>query len=319
MICVQNLVKRYGATVALDGISFSVERGEVVGLLGPNGAGKSTAMNILTGCLSAGSGTVTVDGIDIREDPLAVKRKIGYLPEQPPVYGEMTVWEYLSFVHELKGSRFDKAPHLREIMALVKLTDVKDRLVGNLSKGYRQRVGIAQALIGDPDLVILDEPTVGLDPKQIIEVRSLIRTLAQRHTVVLSTHILSEVQAVCSRVIIMDRGRVVADEAIDSLSRLVEDSVAYRATVVGTPKDVERMLAAVDGIRTVTPTGERDADGWVYLLEGKSGADFRKSLFYAAAKEGKPLLSLAPVGGDLESVFLRLTEEKLSQRKGEKA
>ena len=202
MIKVQNLVKRYGSNYALNDVSFEIGEGEIVGLLGPNGAGKSTAMNILTGYLSSTSGEVYINGVNILDDPIEAKKNIGFLPEQPPLYPEMTVIEYLNFVYEL-----DREPHIEEIIAVTKLSEVRDRLIRNLSKGNKQRVGIAQALIGDPKVVVFDEPTVGLDPKQIIAVRNLLRTLARRHTVVLSTHILAEVQAVCERVIIINRAR----------------------------------------------------------------------------------------------------------------
>ena len=211
MIEFQNVVKRYGAHFALDDVSFKIEQGEIVGLLGPNGAGKSTAMNILTGYLAASEGRVLVDGVDAAGAPIDVRRKIGYLPEQPPLYPEMTVYEYLSFVYSLKGCTLNKKKHLEEIMRLTQITDVRSRLISHLSKGYRQRVGIAEALVGDPPILIFDEPTVGLDPKQIIEIRSLLRALSKRHTVLLSTHILSEVQAVCRRVIVINRGKIVAN------------------------------------------------------------------------------------------------------------
>ena len=212
MVKVENLVKRYGTNYALNDVSFEIGEGEIVGLLGPNGAGKSTAMNIITGYLSSTSGEVYIDGINMLEDPIKAKKLIGFLPEQPPVYPEMTVMEYLNFVYDLKGCEIDREAHLDEIIQVTKINEVKNRLIKNLSKGNKQRVGIAQALIGDPKVVIFDEPTVGLDPKQIIAVRNLLRTLAKRHTVILSTHILAEVQAVCERVIIINKGKIIADE-----------------------------------------------------------------------------------------------------------
>ena len=205
MIRAENLVKRYGSNYALNDVSFEIGEGEIVGLLGPNGAGKSTAMNILTGYLSTTSGAAYINGINILEEPIKAKRLIGFLPEQPPIYPDMTVIEYLKFVYQLKKCEIERDKHLTDVMSSVKLLDVKDRLIKNLSKGYKQRVGIAQALIGDPKVVIFDEPTVGLDPKQILEVRNLIRALAKKHTVILSTHILAEVQAVCERVIIINK------------------------------------------------------------------------------------------------------------------
>ena len=212
MIKIEHLTKNYGSNLAVDDISFEIEAGETVGFLGPNGAGKSTTMNILTGYLSASVGRVTIDGIDILSDPIGAKKMIGYLPEQPPVYLDMTVDEYLKFNYELKGCKLPREPHLAEICEVVKISDVRRRLIKNLSKGYRQRVGVAQALIGNPPVIIFDEPTVGLDPKQIIEIRSLIRSLGKDHTVLLSTHILQEVAAVCDRIIIINKGKIVADE-----------------------------------------------------------------------------------------------------------
>ena len=320
MICVKNLTKRYGTLCALDDVSFEIESGEVVGLLGHNGAGKSTAMNIITGYLSASEGTVLVDGVDIKKDPIAVKRMVGYLPENPPVYPDMTVSEYLDFVYDLKGTDLPREPHLKEIMAVVKITEVSDRLIRNLSKGYKQRVGIAQALVGDPKIVILDEPTVGLDPKQIIEVRSLIRTLAKRHTVLLSTHILSEVQAVCRRVLILNRSKLIADAEVDALTALVEDKTRYRAAIIGAQKEVEQALYSAQGVSSVTATGDRDGEATVYMIESTSNTDCRKSIFYACAKAGYPMIGLSAVGADLETVFMQLTAEKTKNetKKGEK-
>ncbi len=223
MIEIHDLVKRYGKKLALDGISMTVGEGEIVGFLGPNGAGKSTTMNILTGYLSSTSGEVKIDGLDILDDPTEAKKRIGFLPEQPPLYTEMTVGEYLNFVYELKSCRLDRRAHLDEVMQVTRVKDVRDRVIANLSKGYRQRIGIAQALVGNPKIIILDEPTIGLDPKQIIEIRNLIRNLGRNHTVILSTHILSEVQAVCDRIVIINAGRIVADEKAENIARTVEE------------------------------------------------------------------------------------------------
>ena len=308
MIEVSHLSKRYGQLLALDDVSFSVGEGEIVGLLGPNGAGKSTMMNILTGCLSAGDGRVKVAGVDISENPLEAKANIGYLPEQPPLYPDMTVAEYLRFVYALKRVELPRDPHLEEIMGLVKLRDVSHRLIAHLSKGYKQRVGIAAALVGDPKLVIFDEPTVGLDPKQIIEVRQLLRVLAKRHTVLLSTHILAEAKAVCSRVLILNRGRLVADQPTDDLARDVDSHVHYKYSIVGREEGVLKALRSVSGVREVTVTGERDGEAAVYLVEGASGADCRKAIYYALAKESYPILAASLGGADLESLFLRLVD-----------
>ncbi len=308
MIKAENLVKTYGSNYALNDVSFEIGEGEVVGLLGPNGAGKSTAMNILTGYLAATSGKVTVGGIDLSEDPIGAKKLIGFLPEQPPVYPEMTVEEYLNFVYELKGCTLDRAAHLAEILEVVKLTDVRRRLIRNLSKGYKQRVGIAQALVGDPKVVIFDEPTVGLDPKQILEVRNLIRTLGRRHTVILSTHILAEVQSVCERVIIINRGRIIADERTEDISRTIESGYMMQLKVVGPREQVESALSKLHGVKKASATGERDGDATVYKLESEPKLDVRKSVFNLCAQNGWPIVGMMPIGTDLESVFIRLVD-----------
>ncbi|MBO7293421.1 MAG: ATP-binding cassette domain-containing protein, partial [Clostridia bacterium] len=248
MIRLESISKRYGTLTALDGVDLEIGRGQIVGLLGPNGAGKCTMMNILTGYLSATGGRVFIDGVDVLLDPEGAKRKIGYLPEQPPVYPDMTVDEYLTFVYGLKGCTLPREAHLADIVRSVRLQDVRGRLIRNLSKGYRQRVGIAQALVGDPPLLIFDEPTVGLDPKQIIEVRNLLRMLGRRHTVILSTHILSEVQAVCERIVVIDRGRIVADAATEDLSRTVDESPRYRYRILGPGRDVVSALRSRPGV-----------------------------------------------------------------------
>ncbi len=309
MIKVENLVKRYGANYALNDVSFEIGEGEVVGLLGPNGAGKSTTMNILTGFLAASSGSATICGADIKEDPIAAKRNIGYLPEQPPLYPDMTVEEYLNFVYELKGCTLEREAHISELVSVVKLGEVRHRLIRNLSKGYKQRVGIAQALIGDPKIVIFDEPTVGLDPKQILEVRNLIRSLSKNHTVILSTHILAEVQSVCQRVLIINRGRLIADKRTDELARTLEDTVVYRARIAGPEREVLSALRAMNGMKSVEPAGEKEGDSAVYLLEGARGVDIRKPLFRLLAASNYPLMELAPTGTDLESIFIRLVEK----------
>ena len=308
MIKVENLVKRFGNNYALNDVSFEIGEGEIVGLLGPNGAGKSTAMNILTGYLSATSGAVTIDGIDMLEEPIAAKKLIGFLPEQPPLYPEMTVVEYLNFVYELKGCELPREPHLDEIISVTKLTDVKNRLIRNLSKGNKQRVGIAQALVGDPKVVIFDEPTVGLDPKQILAVRNLLRTLAKRHTVILSTHILAEVQAVCERVIIMNKGKLIADERTEDIVRTIEDGYRYRIKLCAPQREGERMLKAINGIRTVESTGERDMDSFAFIVESEKGVDVRRQIFNAAASRNYAIIGMEPVGTDLESVFIRLVD-----------
>ncbi len=308
MIKAENLVKRYGTNYALNDVSFTIEEGEIVGLLGPNGAGKSTAMNILTGYLSCTSGKATIDGIDMLENPLEAKKLIGFLPEQPPVYPDMTVIEYMNFIYELKGCTLERERHIDEILASVKLLDVKNRLIKNLSKGYKQRVGIAQALVGDPKVVIFDEPTVGLDPKQILEVRNLIRSLGKKHTVILSTHILAEVQAVCERIIIINKGRIIANEKTEDLTKTIEEGFRYKVKISGPQAEVTDGLKSIRGVKTVTPTGERDADSYAYVIEADRGIDARKPIFSLCSSKNWPILGMNPVGTDLESIFIRLVD-----------
>jgi len=308
MIKAEHLVKRYGTNYALNDVSFEIAEGEIVGLLGPNGAGKSTAMNILTGYLSTTSGAAYINGINMLEEPLEAKKLIGFLPEQPPVYPDMTVDEYLNFVYEIKCCTLDREKHLSEILASVRLTDVRQRLIKNLSKGYRQRVGIAQALVGDPKVIIFDEPTVGLDPKQILEVRNLIRTLAKKHTVILSTHILAEVQAVCERVIIINKGKIIANERTEDLTKTIEDGYHYRIKICGPEREVLASLEKLRGVKSVSATGERDADSYAYLVESERGVDVRKPIFALCAQKNWPIIGMMPVGTDLESIFIRLVD-----------
>ncbi len=308
MIKIEHLVKNYGANCALDDIRFEITEGEIVGLLGPNGAGKSTTMNILTGYLSSSAGRVTVDGLNVLDEPLEVKRRVGYLPEQPPLYLDMTVEEYLIFVYNLKGCTFNRTKHLEEICEVVKITDVYKRVIRNLSKGYRQRVGIAQALIGNPPVIIFDEPTVGLDPKQIIEIRNLIRTLGKDHTVILSTHILQEVQAVCDRIIIINKGRVVADEKTENINRAVDGSRRYRAMICGPQREVLSTLSARADISHVELMDARDGDAYSYMIESAKGVDMRKGLFRTLADHGWPLVGLEGLGMSLEDVFISIVD-----------
>ena len=311
MVKVENLVKRFGSNYALNDVSFEIGEGEIVGLLGPNGAGKSTTMNILTGYLSSTSGKAYINGVDILENPIEAKRMIGFLPEQPPVYGDMTVCEYLNFVYDLKGCTQDREAHLSEIISVVKVADVKHRLIKNLSKGYRQRVGIAEALVGDPKLIVFDEPTVGLDPKQILEVRNLIRTLSKNHTVILSTHILAEVQAVCERVIIINQGKIIADEKTEALTRTIEEGYAYEIKISGPQRDVISAVSKIHGVRSITPTGARDGDAYAYNVESDKGVDIRKPVFNLCASKSWPIVGLMPVGTDLETIFIRLVDRSL--------
>lgn len=310
MLKVENLVKKYGNATALAGISFSVEKGEIVGFLGPNGAGKSTTMNIVTGYISSNVGKVYIDGDEILENPTAAKKKIGYLPEQPPLYMEMTVDEYLNFVYELRGCTLPRKQHLADICDVVKITDVRARVIRNLSKGYKQRVGIAAALIGNPPLIILDEPTVGLDPKQIIEVRNLIRMLGRDHTVILSTHILSEAQAVCDRMVIIDHGRIVADGKTEEINQFIQDNRRYKVTIAGPQNDVLAVLKKLPGVVACEPLSERDGDAIAFAIEAKSGIDIRKAMFYALAEKNYPLMGLEAIGMSLEDIFIKLVDKE---------
>ncbi len=307
MVEVKNLTKRYGSKLALDHVSFKVEEGTIVGFLGPNGAGKSTAMNIITGYLSASEGEVTVSGKNILDEPAEVKKQIGYLPELPPLYMDMTVEEYLNFMYELKKAKLPRQKHISEICRLVKIENVYKRLIGNLSKGYRQRVGIAQALIGNPPVLILDEPTVGLDPKQIIEIRTLIKSLGKNHTVILSSHILSEVQAVCERIIVINNGRLVADGAADTLAHdLSEDHrLIFRAE--GPEREMLHAVQTLPRVIEVTSLGEKEPGVFEISVECEPDADLRRDLFALLSRKGWPMLSLKNSDLTLEDLFLQLT------------
>jgi len=310
MLKVENLVKKYGNATALAGVSFTVNKGEIVGFLGPNGAGKSTTMNIVTGYLSSNVGKVYIDGDEILENPTAAKKKIGYLPEQPPLYMEMTVGEYLEFVYELRGCTLPKKAHLDDICETVKIKGVWGRVIRNLSKGYKQRVGIASALVGNPPLVILDEPTIGLDPKQIIEVRNLIRMLGRDHTVILSTHILSEAQAVCDRMIIIDHGRIVADGKTEEINQFIKDNRRYKALICGPQGEVLSLLKTLPGVVRCEALSEREGDAIAFAIEAESGIDVRKALFYALADKHFPLMGLEAIGMSLEDVFIKLIDKE---------
>ena len=310
MLKVENLVKKYGKATALSGISFHVKKGEVIGFLGPNGAGKSTTMNIITGYISSNVGNVYIDGIEILENPEAAKKKIGYLPEQPPLYMEMTVGEYLNFVYELRGCDLPRKAHLDDVCKVVKITDVKNRVIRNLSKGYKQRVGIASALIGNPPLIILDEPTIGLDPKQIIEVRNLIRALGETHTVILSTHILSEAQAVCDRMIIIDHGKIIADGATSEINQFIKDNLRYKVFVSGPQADVFATLKKVPGVLACEVLAERDGDAVAYAIEAQKGIDIRKPMFHTLADKNYPIMGLEALGASLEDIFISLIDKE---------
>lgn len=309
MIQVDHLVKNYGSHQAVKNISFHVEKGQVVGLLGPNGAGKSTTMNILTGYLSATDGDVKIGDYDILDEPLKAKKLIGYLPEVPPLYTDMTVSEYLNFVSKLKKvGKEDRKKEVKRVMSATGVSDVAERLIKNLSKGYRQRVGLAQALIGNPPLLILDEPTVGLDPNQIIEIRELIKKLGKDHTIILSSHILSEVSAVCDSIIIIDNGKIVAEDTTENLTRDFSDQGLIKLTVKGKQEDVEKVLNSCDFIQNFTLTQKDE----MILVEAKSKVkeDMRDEIFFAFANEKLPVVHMEQETLSLEEIFLKLTGEE---------
>lgn len=307
MIEVKNLVKSYGDKKAVAGISFKANDGEILGFLGPNGAGKSTTMNILTGYLSSTSGEAYINGHDILEDPIAAKREIGYLPELPPLYLDMTVREYLYFVYELRGCKLPRNTHLKEICELVKIDNVIDRRIGNLSKGYKQRVGVAQALVGNPNVLILDEPTVGLDPKQIIEIRTLIKKLGKNHTVILSSHILSEVQAVCDRVVVINQGKIVADDTADNLSRELTADHKLIARIDGPKDEVIKVVQSIPGVVSVVADLKREKGVWEYNIEAEEGTDIRRELNRRLMARNWYILALRSSELSLEDIFLKLT------------
>lgn len=312
MIEVKNLTKRFGQKAALSGISFSVKKGEVLGFLGPNGAGKSTTMNILTGYLSPTAGTASVDGFDVLNEPNEVKKRIGYLPEIPPLYPEMTVEEYLDFVCDLKKVQKNKSAHIDELCRRTQIAGVRHRLIKNLSRGYRQRVGLSGALAGDPDVLILDEPTVGLDPKQIKEIRGLIQTLGKTHTVILSSHILPEVQAVCDRIVIINGGRIVAEGTTESLSSELSPAPVYHALIKGEAQAIRAELLKLRGVKAVVVESRGQAAS-LFSLEVEKGADPREGLFDLLSANHWPLLELKSNAMTLEEIFLKLTSENLEQ------
>ncbi len=311
MIEINNLVKHYGDKRALKGISFTVNDDEVLGFLGPNGAGKTTTMNIITGFLSSTSGTVKVNGHDILEEPELAKKDIGYLPEQPPLYLDMTVKEYLSFICDLKGlKKEDRKAQLDAIISMVKIGDVTDRLIGNLSKGYKQRVGIAQALVGDPSILILDEPTVGLDPNQVMEIRKLIKTLSKTHSIIISSHILSEIQAIADRVVIINNGKVAAVDTITDLSKRLSGSSRLLLSFQGPLKDVSASIRSIPGVANVVTRNSSDKLHEVEIVISNTSADIRASIFFVMAKGGWPIFEFRSLDPTLEEVFLSITSGK---------
>lgn len=337
MIEVTNLTKKYGSHLAVNHLSFRVEKGQIYGFLGPNGAGKSTTMNILTGYIAASEGTVTIDGKDILKEPEEAKKRIGYLPELPPLYADMTVEEYLTFAAELKKvPKKDKKTQIEQVMEMTQITDMRQRLIKNLSKGYRQRVGLAQAILGEPEVIILDEPTVGLDPKQIIEIRDLIRKLGENHTVILSSHILSEVSAVCDHIMIISHGKLVASDSPAGLQRLMSGSAELLLTVKGSYEQLTEAVAGVESIEAIERIGTEKTDDAAkptspeetgdaarpasaaetkppclctkVKILARDKADIREEVFFALAKAQLPILEMAHLEKSLEDIFLELTE-----------
>ena len=320
MIEVKNLVKRYGDHTAVDHLSFEIEKGKIYGFLGPNGAGKSTTMNMITGYIASTEGTVVIDGLDILEEPEEAKKCIGYLPEMPPLYFDMTVLEYLKFVADLKKiPKAKKASMIEEIMDMVKITDMKNRLIKNLSKGYRQRVGLAQAILGYPEVIILDEPTVGLDPKQIIEIRDLIKSLKEKHTVILSSHILSEVSAVCDYVLIISHGKLVASDTPENLGKLAEGSNTLNLIVKGEKDKICTALGQIEGVKNVTAADAKEEYAWNVTVSTNEDCDVREEVFFKMADAKCPILEMQSRKVSLEEIFLELTEDdkKTDKKEGE--
>lgn len=316
MIEVKNLTKYYGDHLAVDNVSFNVEEGEILGLLGPNGAGKSTTMNMLTGYISSSSGQALINGIDILEDPIRAKANIGYLPELPPLYLDMTVMGYLNFVYDLKKCKLPRKSHLKEICSLCKIDDVANRIIKHLSKGYRQRVGLAQALVNNPPVLILDEPTVGLDPKQIIEIRTLMKKLGKRHTMILSSHILTEIQAVCDRVVIINKGKVAANDTTENLSKSISSSHRITVRLDGKKEDVLQALRQLPGVVSVQADVERETGIWEYNIEMQPGCDIRADLNQMAKEQGWSIYKLDLDELTLEDIFLKITmgEETIPEK-----
>lgn len=313
MIEVKNLTKRYGDKLAVNDISFKVEKGEILGFLGPNGAGKSTTMNMLTGYISSTSGQVLINGIDILEDPITAKTNIGYLPEIPPLYVDMTVDGYLGFMYDLKKCKLPRKAHLNDVCNLCQISGVRNRLIRNLSKGYKQRVGLAQALINNPPVLILDEPTVGLDPNQIIEIRTLIKKLGKSHTVILSSHILPEIQAVCDRIIIINKGVVAADGTADEIARNITNEHKMTLRIEGSThtaadkKEIADAIRALDGVKYVRADMEREKGIYDYDVEAEEKVDIRRAINDLCHQKGWNILMLQLSDLTLEDIFLKIT------------
>ena len=310
MIEVKHLTKVYGDHTAVDDLNFKILNGKIYGFLGPNGAGKSTTMNMITGCLAPTEGTVRINGFDVVKEPVKAKKCIGYLPEIPPVYGELTPYEYLLFVAEAKGVSYERAVRqVQEVMEMTDIMDMRERLIKNLSKGYRQRVGIAQTILGDPDIIILDEPTVGLDPKQIMEIRSLIRALGQTKTVIISSHILAEIKEMCDHVLIISGGKLIANSPIEELQDSVSAGMKLRLSVRGDADGVIAALNEIEEIESCTLEASHEEGVVALTLKTKSDADLRDRIFFAMADRRYAVISMEREEESLESVFLRLTDD----------
>ena len=309
MIKVENLTKKYGNHIAVNNLSFEVQKGQIYGFLGPNGAGKTTTMNMMTGYLAATSGTVTIGGYDISTQPEQAKKCIGYLPEIPPLYLDMTVLEYLRFVAELKKvPKGERDEQIQEMMNMVGIDDVKMRLIKNLSKGYKQRVGLAQAVIGYPKVIILDEPMVGLDPKQIMEIRALIKKLSEQHTILLSSHILSEISTICDHILIIANGALVASDSPEGLQKLMDKSTEIEVTALGTKEKAEEILGGIELVQSYTLEEAVEENGITLKVTTKDNADIRKELSVALTNADMPVLSMKKIEKSLEDIFLQLTE-----------
>ena len=308
MIEVKNLVKKYGDHTAVDHLSFHVDKGQIYGFLGPNGAGKSTTMNIMTGYIASTSGEVLIDGHNILEEPEAAKKCIGYLPEQPPLYFDMTVAEYLKFAAELKKvPKNERETQIEQVMELTGITAMANRLIKNLSKGYKQRVGLAQAILGYPEIIILDEPTVGLDPKQIIEIRELIRKLSEEHTIILSSHILSEVSAVCDYVLIISHGKLVASDTPENLGKLAEGSNTLEMLIKGEKTQIRQALEGIEGVNSVTMEKDEKQNLWSVKVSTEEQNDIREEVFYKMSEINSPIYEMKSRKVSLEEIFLELT------------
>lgn len=309
MIKVENLVKKYGDHVAIDNLSFEVDKGQIFGFLGPNGAGKTTTMNIMTGYIAATDGTVEINGYDILTQPEEAKKCIGYLPEIPPLYSDMTVIEYLRFAAELKKvPKEERKEQIREIMQMTEIQDVEGRLIKNLSKGYKQRVGLAQAIIGYPDVIILDEPMVGLDPKQIIEIRTLIKKLSKNHTIILSSHILSEVSTLCDHIMIISHGKLVASDSPQGLQKLMEKSIEIEVVALGSMDKAEEILSKIEHIQSYTFETAAEENSVKIRIVTQDNMDIRKELSVALTGGDMPVVSMNKIEKSLEDIFLQLTD-----------